>query len=220
VDYVLQGAYHNNVAVPFNIAFSPPSKETGEEVRRSEGSTVKEADRALVSQLREGDQSAFDTLVRQYQRDLFRLAYRMTRNAEDAKDLSQEAFLRAYRGLGNFDGRSSLSTWLYRITVNLCISHLRQQRSSDAGEVPETHANPSPRPLDELEGREIHQAVGKAVAELPPQQQATLLLRVHHGLPYREIAEIMESSEGTVRVNYFHAVAKLRAQLKGLRDDA
>ncbi len=69
-----------------------------------------------------------------------------------------------------------------------------------------------------MEERELLQAVGEAVAGLPPQQQATVLLRVHHGLPYREIAEIMESSEGTVRANYFHAVARLRSQLKGLRE--
>ncbi len=177
-----------------------------------------EADLALVSRLRHGDQSAFDTLVRQHQKDLFRLAYRMTRNAEDAKDLSQEAFLRAYRGLGSFDGRSSLSTWLYRITVNLCLSHLRQQRSTDEGNLPAAYQDASPKPLDELEERELHQAVAEAVTELPPQQRATLLLRVHHDLPYREIAEIMESSEGTVRANYFHAVAKLKSQLKGLRE--
>lgn len=177
-----------------------------------------EADLALITRLRQGDQSAFDTLVRRHQKDLFRLAYRMTRNAEDAKDLSQEAFLRAYRGLGSFDGRSSLSTWLYRITVNLCLSHLKQQRTAGEGNLPETVPDPSPKALEELEVRELSQAVAEAVTELPPQQRATLLLRVHHGLPYREIAEIMESSEGTVRANYFHAVAKLKSQLKGLRE--
>lgn len=179
---------------------------------------MKEADLGLIARLRQGDQSAFDTLVRQHQKDLYRLTYRMTRNADDAKDLSQEAFLRVYRSLATFDGRCSLSTWLYRITVNLCLSHLRRHRASSEGEVHETYADPSPKPLEELEQRELLQAVGEAVAGLPPQQQATLLLRVHHGLPYREIAEIMESSEGTVRANYFHAVAKLRSQLKGLRE--
>jgi RNA polymerase sigma-70 factor (ECF subfamily) len=180
---------------------------------------VKEADLALISRLRQGDHSAFEILVHRHQKDLFRLAYRMTRNADDAKDLSQEAFLRAYRALGTFDGRSSLSTWLYRITVNLCISHLRQRRTSNEGEIIETYSDPSPKPLDELEEREVHRAVGDAIADLPPQQRATLFLRVHNGLPYREIAEILESSEATVRVNYFHAVAKLKTQLKGLRDD-
>ncbi|MFQ5850517.1 MAG: RNA polymerase sigma factor [Candidatus Binatia bacterium] len=179
---------------------------------------MKEADRALIAQLRQGDPSAFDTVVRQHQKELYRLAYRMTRNAEDAKDLSQEAFLRAYRGLAAFDGRSSLSTWLYRITVNLCLSHLRQHRTSSEQELPETYADPSPEPLHQLEEREQLRAVGEAVAGLPPQQRATLLLRVHHGLPYREIAEIMESSKGTVRANYFHAVARLRTELRGLRD--
>ncbi len=180
---------------------------------------MKEADCALLSRLRQGDPSAFETLVRQHQKDLFRLAYRMTGNADDAKDLSQEAFLRAYRGLGTFDGRSSLSTWLYRITVNLCISHLRQRRVVDEREIPNTVADPAPKSLETLEEHEIHRAVAEAVAQLPPQQQATLLLRVHHGLPYREIAEILESSEGTVRVNYFHAVAKLKTQLKEFRED-
>ncbi len=179
---------------------------------------MKEAELALIARLRQGDQSAFDTLVRQHQKDLFRLAYRMTQNVEDAKDLSQEAFLRAYRGLGSFDERSNLSTWLYRITMNLCLTHLRQHRSSGEETLPETYADPSPKSLDELEEREVQRAVAEAVAELPPQQRATLLLRVHHGLPYREIAEIMETSEGTVRVNYFHAVAKLRSRLKGLRE--
>ncbi len=180
---------------------------------------VKEADLALITQLRQGDQSAFDTLVRQHQKDLFRLAYRMTRNSEDAKDISQEAFLRAYRGLGAFDGRSSLSTWLYRITVNLCLSHLKHHRPSVEGALVENTADPSAQPLQDLAERERLRAVGEAVADLPPQQQAALVLRVHHGLPYREIAEILESPEGTVRVNYFHAVTKLKAQLKGLRDD-
>lgn len=180
---------------------------------------MNEADRALIARLRQGDHSALDTMVRQHQKELYRLAYRMTRNAEDAKDISQEAFLRAYRALASFDGRSSLSTWLYRITVNLCLTHLRQQRSGREGEMPDNPADPSAKPLEELEAQERLRAVSEAVHALPPQQRATLLLRVHQGLPYREIAEILESSEGTVRVNYFHAVAKLRAQLKGLRDD-
>jgi RNA polymerase sigma-70 factor (ECF subfamily) len=180
---------------------------------------VTEEELTLIARLRQGDQSALDTLVRQYQKDLFRLAYRMTRNAEDAKDLSQEAILRAYRGLASFDGRSSLATWLYRITVNLCLTHLRQNRSVSDAEVPETPTEASAQPLKALEERERLRAVGEAVAGLPPRQRAALLLRVHHGLRYREIAEILESTEGTVRVNYFHAVAKLRSQLKDLRDD-
>ena len=180
---------------------------------------MNDADRALIARLRQGDQSALDTVVRQHQKDLYRLAYRMTRNAEDAKDISQETFLRAYRGLASFDGRSSLATWLYRITVNLCLTHLRQHRTSREGEMPESYADPFAKPLEELEEQERLRAVSQAVEGLPPQQRVTLLLRVHHGLPYREIAEILESSEGTVRVNYFHAVARLRSQLKGLRDD-
>ena len=178
-----------------------------------------EAELALIEGLRRGDASALDTLVRQHQKDLYRLAYRMTRNAEDAKDISQEAFLRAYKGLTQFDGRSSLSTWLYRITVNLCLTHLRHQRFASPAEVPQT-ADPSAQQLETLEKQERLRAVADAVEALPPQQRLALVLRVHHGLPYREIAEILESSEGTVRANYFHAVANLRTQLKAFREEA
>lgn len=84
-----------------------------------------ETDEALLVRLRAGDGSAFEVVVRTYQGDLYRLAYRFTRNMEDAKDLAQQAFLRAYRALPRFDGRSSLYTWLYRITLNLCLNHRR-----------------------------------------------------------------------------------------------
>jgi len=181
---------------------------------------VTEAELALIERFRRGDASALDTLVRQHQKDLYRLAYRMTRNAEDAKDISQEAFLRAYRGLTQFDGRSSLSTWLYRITVNLCLTHLRHQRFASPAEVPLSTADPSAQQLETLEKQERLRAVADAVEALPPQQRLALVLRVHHGLPYREIAEILESSEGTVRANYFHAVANLRTQLKAFREEA
>jgi RNA polymerase sigma-70 factor, ECF subfamily len=183
------------------------------------GTTVHETDLALIERLRQGDPSALDAIVRQHQKNLYRLAYRMTRNAEDAKDISQEAFLRAYRGMAGFDGRSSLATWLYRITVNLCLTHLRQQRSAYAGEIPQSTADPSDHPLATLEEHERLRAVADAVAMLPPQQRLALVLRVHHNLPYQEIAEIIESTEGTVRANYCHAVAKLRAQLKGFRNE-
>src|SRR3990172_193206 len=136
---------HPEHVVAFNILAPAASNGTGGRGDGpSEGGGVNEADRALIARLRQGDHSALDTLVRQHQNEVYRLAYRMTRNGEDAKDISQEAFLRAYRALASFDGRSSLSTWLYRITVNLCLTHLRHQRSGSEGEMAEGTPDPAP----------------------------------------------------------------------------
>ncbi|HEU5395212.1 MAG TPA: sigma-70 family RNA polymerase sigma factor, partial [Candidatus Methylomirabilis sp.] len=108
-----------------------------------------EPDEALLTRLRAGDASAFEAVVRTYQRNLYRLAYRFTRNMEDAKDLAQEAFLRGYRALSRFDGRSSLYTWLYRITLNLCLNHRRGRRPEEAPDVGGL-ADPTPGALEAL----------------------------------------------------------------------
>lgn len=172
-----------------------------------------ETDEALLSRLRGGDASAFDALVRTYQRDLYRLAYRLTRNMEDAKDLAQEALLRAYRALPRFDGRASVYTWLYRITLNLCLNH-RRGRPVEGMDPTDGLADPAPGPLEALLGSERQAAVAAAIASLPPQQRATVILRAQEGLPHRAIAEILECSEGTVKANFYHAVRNLRARLR------
>ena len=172
-----------------------------------------ETDEALLTRLRAGDASAFEVVVRTHQRDLYRLAYRLTRNMEDAKDLAQEALLRAYRALPRFDGRASLYTWLYRITLNLCLNH-RRGRHLEGMDATDGPADPAPGPLEALLGSERQAAVAAAIASLPPQQRATVILRAQEGLPHRAIAEILECSEGTVKANFFHAVRNLRARLR------
>ena len=181
---------------------------------------MREADFGLIDRFLQGDGTAFDELVRKRQREVYNLAYRMTRNAEDARDLSQEAFLQVYRNLNRFDRRSSLSTWLYRIVVNLCLNHLNRGSRAPypvADQQPEV-ADPSEGSLERLQEKERQDALARAIETLPPQQRASLTLRVHHQLSHREIAEILGVSEATAKVHYFHAVKALRGKLGHLRD--
>ena len=99
-------------------------------------------DSEVIQRVLAGETAAFDVLVRQYQQDIYRLTYRMTRNGEDAKDLAQEAFVQAYRSLGTFRGQSRFSTWLYRIVMNLCLNHLKATAREDPAEVHGQQADP------------------------------------------------------------------------------
>jgi len=183
---------------------------------------LREADFELIDRFLRGDGTAFEELVLKRQRKVYNLAYRMTRNAEDARDVSQEAFLQVYKHLGRFDRRSSFSTWLYRIVVNLCINHLNRGSRSPhrvVDEAPEP-VDPSEGSLGQLEEKERQDALARAIETLPPQQRASLTLRVHHQLAHREIAEILGVTEATAKVHYFHAVKALRQRLAHLREGA
>jgi RNA polymerase sigma-70 factor (ECF subfamily) len=183
---------------------------------------LREADFELIDRFLQGDGTAFDELVRKRQREVYNLAYRMTRNAEDARDVSQVAFLQVYRNLSRFDRRSSFSTWLYRIVVNLCLNHLNRGSHSlhSLGDQQSELADSSEGSLGRLEEKERDEALARAIETLPPQQRASLTLRVHHHLAHREIAEIMGISEATAKVHYFHAVKALRRKLAHLREGA
>ena len=175
-------------------------------------------DSEVIQRVLAGETAAFDVLVRQYQQDIYRLTYRMTRNGEDAKDLAQEAFVQAYRSLGTFRGQSRFSTWLYRIVMNLCLNHLKATAREDPAEVHGQQADPRVDSLGLLLADERDRAVAQAIEALPPQQKATLTLRVHQGLSHKEIAQILECSEGTAKANYFHAVRALQRRLAAFRD--
>jgi RNA polymerase sigma-70 factor (ECF subfamily) len=172
----------------------------------------------LIQRALAGETAVFDGLVRQYQQEIYRLTYRMTRNAEDAKDLAQETFVRAYRSLGTFRGQSRFSTWLYRIAVNLCLNHLESSARQDPAEVDERLPDARTDSLSALLDDERDRALAEAIETLPPQQKATLTLRVQQGLGHREIAEILECSEGTAKANYFHAVRALQRKLAAFTD--
>lgn len=179
---------------------------------------MRQSDSEVIQRVLGGDTAAFEVLVLEYQERTYRLAYRMTRNAEDARDLAQEAFVQAYRSLGSFQQRSSFSTWLYRIAMNLCLNHLKSAGRMDPSEIDGSLRDRRPNSLEAILTDERTRALAAAIEALPPQQKATLTLRVHQGLSHREIAEVLECSEGTAKANYFHAVRGLQRKLQAFRD--
>jgi RNA polymerase sigma-70 factor, ECF subfamily len=180
---------------------------------------VPQSDLEVIRRVLDGETAAYELLVRRYQQTIFRLAQRMTRNAEDARDLAQEAFVQAYRSLAGFRGHSGFSTWLYRIAMNLCLSHLKATRREDPVEV-DAAADSRDDSLTALLADERDRALAAAIEQLPPQQRATLTLRVHQGLSHREIAEVLDCAEGTAKANYFHAIRTLQRRLEAFRDTA
>jgi RNA polymerase sigma-70 factor (ECF subfamily) len=168
----------------------------------------------LVEACRAGQSGAFDVIVERHRRSIYQLCYRFVGNHEDARDLSQDIFLRAYRGLGKFRGGSALSTWLYRIGVNLCLNRVSRKTSAiesiDDQQHIDTRSESAP---DRLLREERGVQVRKAIAMLPPKQRATLILRMYHELSHEEIAGVLGSSVGAVKANFFHALGNLRKQL-------
>jgi RNA polymerase sigma-70 factor (ECF subfamily) len=159
---------------------------------------------------------AFESLLRSHRSRIHGICLRYTGNVADSEDLVQEAFLRAYRGLANFRGESRFSTWLYRITVNVCLNWIasrkpRAEANPDGLEI----EDPAPNPSERLEDRQTAAAIREAVARLPERQRMTLVLRVYEDLSHREISEIMGGSIGTAKTNLFFALKNLKKLLGG-----
>jgi RNA polymerase sigma-70 factor (ECF subfamily) len=162
-----------------------------------------------VEACQRGEREAFDLLVARHQRAVYRLCYRFVNNHEDANDLAQEVFLKAWRAIPRFRGDSSFSTWLYRIAVNACLN-FRAARRPPALELPETLPDPGPGAQSRVESSDEARRVRAAVGRLPERQRATLILKVYHELTHEEVAGILGSTVGTVKANLFHALANLR----------
>jgi RNA polymerase sigma-70 factor (ECF subfamily) len=172
-------------------------------------------DAGLVALSASGRREAFDVIVERHRRTVYQVCYRFVNNHEDASDLSQEAFVRAWRGLKNFHGQSALSTWLYRIAVNLCLNRLslKTPKTEPIESTDRFEDKSSDDPQSRLLREERAASVRKAIAALPRKQRATLILRAYHDLPHQQIAEILGSSVGAVKANFFHALANLRKRL-------
>ena len=181
-----------------------------------------ENDRAFVAKARSGDTDAFRALVERHSRTLFRLAFRMTGNAEDAEDVVQESFLRAYRQLARFDERASFGTWMYRIAANCSLDLVRVRKRRNYVPVAEDDADgrvlelPSPAPSPEraaLSG-EVRQRLAAAMNELSETERAAFVLRHFEGLRVEEISQVLECQPGAAKHSVFRAVQKLRRALE------
>jgi RNA polymerase sigma-70 factor (ECF subfamily) len=188
------------------------------------------SDETLLTRVAARDEAAFDVLVARHQGRAYRLAWSLLRDAEDARDLSQEAFLRVYRTAASFRGEAKFSTWFYRILVNLCLDHRRRgwwQRLSvrDDADDPERgglESQPAPLadPADTLGREQLMARIWRQVYRLSPQQRAALLLHVQEDLETSEIAQVLACSEATVRVHLHRAVSALRKSMGRGSDDA
>lgn len=176
----------------------------------------------LVRRAAAGEEDAFEQLVVRYQKNIYNLTLRMSGNPEDAYDLAQEAFLRAWRSLSSFQFEASFSTWLYRLATNLCIDFLRRQRrgktiplqfeeDDEAQELP--LPDPKPGPEEQAILTEDRQAMTDALSALEPAYRMALTMRVIDGLSYQEIAAVLEVREGTVKSRIARAREKMRQML-------
>ena len=188
-------------------------------------------DTLLIREAQMGNASAFEELVRQYDRAVLRLAVHLTGSQEDGQDIYQEAFLRAYINLGSFRFECTFYTWIYRIVTNLCLDHLRKRSSrvrdltttiSPDGEeeqvldrVPDQRAGASPE--RSLIGRELRICILRAMERLSPRERVVFELKHYHGLRLRTVAGILNTSEGTIKNTLFRATHKLRHQLAEVR---
>jgi RNA polymerase sigma-70 factor, ECF subfamily len=171
-------------------------------------------ERSLVDACLTGDPEAFTRLVEQHQQSIYRLCRRFVTTHEDASDLSQEVFLRAYRGLRQFRGQSSISTWLHRIAVNVCLNRVTtKEPATEPIEGLRDIDSGSPAAIEEVLRRERAERVRAAINELPRKQRATLVLRLYRELSHQEIANVLGSSVGAAKANLFHALRNLKKLL-------
>jgi len=180
-------------------------------------------DEELVARATAGDTESFNQLVVRWERPIYALAYRTLGREEDARDVVQEAFLRAYRGLRGFKGEAKFSSWLYRITLNLCRDAMRRERRAPLVQVPEgtdpmeladSHVAPTESVEDLVARREMSAAVSRAMAELPEEQRTAILLKEYHGLTFQEIADMLGCPLSTVKTRLYQGLSVLRRRLE------
>jgi RNA polymerase sigma-70 factor (ECF subfamily) len=183
------------------------------------------SDSELILRVRKGDGSAYRPLVERYQQRIHAMVYGMVRDAEEARDITQNAFIKAYQNLASFRIESSFYTWLYRIAMNLAIDHTRKNRRrkttgfdeavasrDEDGTILDLHQSDSPQKA--LQRKELHDRIFRALDELSEDQREVILLREVEGLSYKEIADAMGIPEGTVMSRLFYARKRMQALLQ------
>jgi RNA polymerase sigma-70 factor (ECF subfamily) len=185
----------------------------------------------LIRAAQQGETASFEELVRLYDRPVLRLATHITGSPEDAQDIYQEAFLRAYMNLASFRFECSFYTWMYRIVTNLCLDHLRKKSSrqrditttiSPEGEeeaivvrMPDRSAHSNPE--RSVISREVRESILRALRRLSPRERVVFELKHYHGMRLRTVADILRTTEGTIKNTLFRATHKLRIELAEVR---
>jgi RNA polymerase sigma-70 factor, ECF subfamily len=183
--------------------------------------TMTWTDEELVARSKTGDMESFNQLVKRWERPIFALAYRTLGREEDARDVTQETFLRAFRALGGFKGEAKFSSWLYRIALNLCRDWMRKDRRAPLVQIPDGFevellaADRQPtESVEDLAARaELSRGVAAAMEKLPPEQRQAIILKEYHGLTFQEIADLMGCPLSTVKTRVYQGLSTLRKQL-------
>lgn len=186
-------------------------------------------EKELIRKAKQGDMLAFEELILKHEKIVYNVALRMMNHSEDARDISQEVFLKAYRSLGNFDERSQFSTWLYRITHNTCIDEMRKRKGkqsysleeeleNEEGSMQRQIADEGDTPEESLLREERKSEIIQALDTLSEEHKAAIILRDVKGLSYEEIAEILELSLGTVKSRISRARNHLKTEILKIRE--
>ncbi len=207
---------------------APVSRQRQTEVTRMRSMEQREQDAELVRRVQAGDGDAYRFLVQKYQQKVYGVVYGMVQNPEDAREIAQDAFIKAFKSLDRFRHDASFYTWLYRITVNLTIDFRRRMakrradqfdearmQKDEAGEAAHGHVEASPS--RRLERKRLADQIQAAIDQLPADQRTAIMLRELEGLSYKEIAEAMECAEGTVMSRLFYGRKKLQEILADVR---
>ncbi len=169
----------------------------------------------LVARAQEGDLPAFEELVKKYQREIYGLACRLTMDQEEAKDLTQQAFLQAFIHIRGFRQQSQFRTWLFRIAINQCYNYLKTKKKfGDPVDPQEMHLVGEDSPEEDLLAEQDRQRLYAALEKLPPKQRAVITLKLEQGLSYQEISQVLGGTAGAARVNYCQALKTLKKYLK------
>lgn len=182
-------------------------------------------DEDLVARSKTGDTESFNQLVKRWERPIFALAYRTLGREQDARDVTQETFLRAFRALGGFKGDAKFSSWLYRIALNLCRDWMRKDRRTPVVAVPEgvemeqlaAEGGPSETVEDLAARAELSGIVRTAMEKLPAEQRESIILKEYHGLTFQEIADLMKCPLSTVKTRVYQGLSTLRKELGDMK---
>ena len=178
-------------------------------------------DEELVARSIGGDADSFNELIHRWERPIYVLAYRQIGREEDARDVCQETFLRAYRALSGFRGQAKFSSWLYRIALNLCRDWMRRERRTPVVQAPEdmdvldliAARGPSESMEDLVARHDLTRAVERAMALLPDEQRTAIVLKEYHGLTFQEIADLLGCPLSTVKTRLYQGLTVLRREL-------